>query len=113
MNTELEKPPLLLRYFHKYYKSIDDGQIKDTIEPFTEDDVRELRRFERGAFIRAGLAGALTGLAVAMGALVVDYVDALGDNHITRFILNYPEVFITIIAILATIAEIAFLLVHL
>jgi len=109
MNTELEKPPLLLRYFHKYYKSIDDGQIKDTIEPFTEDDVRELRRFERGAFIRAGLAGALTGLAVAMGALVVDYVDALGDNHITRFILNYPEVFITIIAILATIAEIVYL----
>jgi hypothetical protein len=109
MKTELEEPPLLLRYFHKYYKSIDDGLIEDTVEPFTENDVRELRRFERGAIVRAGLAGALSGLVAAMGALVVDYVDALGDNHVTRFILNYPEVFITIIAILATIVEVAYL----
>ena len=109
MKTELEEPPLLLRYFHKYYKSIDDGLIEDTVEPFTENDVRELRRFELGAIVRAGLAGALSGLAAAMGALVVDYVDALGDNHVTRFILNYPEVFITIIAILATIAEVCYL----
>jgi len=100
MTAELEKPPLLLRYFLKYYRKIDDGLIKDTIEPFTEDDVSELRRFERGAIIRAGLAGALTGLAVAMGALVVDYVDALGDNQVTRFILNYPEIFLTIVATL-------------
>ena len=109
MTAELEKPPLLLRYFLKYYRKIDDGLIKDTIEPFTEDDVSELRRFERGAIIRAGLAGALTGLAVAMGALVVDYVDALGDNQVTRFILNYPEIFLTIVATLVTIAEIAYL----
>ena len=109
MKPELEEPPLLLRYFHKYYKSIDDGLIEDTVEPFTENDVRELRRFEHGAIIRAGLAGALSGLAAAMGALVVDYVDALGETSVTRFIQNYPEVFITIIAILATIVEVSYL----
>ena len=109
MKTELEEPPLLLRYFHKYYKSIDDGLIEDTVEPFTENDVRELRRFERGAIVRAGLAGALSGLVAAMGALVVDYVEVLGDKNIIRFILNYPEIFISIISILATIAEVCYL----
>ena len=109
MKPELEEPPLLLRYFRKYYKSIDDGLIEDTVEPFTDDDVRELRRFEHGAIIRAGLAGALSGLAAAMGALVVDHIDALGETSVTRFIQNYPEVFITIIAILATIVEVSYL----
>ena len=109
MKPELEEPPLLLRYFRKYYKSIDDGLIEDTVEPFVDDDVRELRRFERGAIVRAGLAGALSGLAAAMGALVVDHIDALGETSVTRFIQNYPEVFITIIAILATIVEVSYL----
>ena len=109
MKPELEEPPLLLRYFRKYYKSIDDGLIEDTVEPFTDYDVRELRRLEHGAIIRAGLAGALSGLAAAMGALVVDHIDALGETSVTRFIQNYPEVFITIIAILATIVEVSYL----
>ena len=109
MKPELEEQPLLLRYFRKYYKSIDDGLIEDTVEPFVDDDVRELRRFEHGAIIRAGLAGALSGLAAAMGALVVDHIDALGETSVTRFIQNYPEVFITIIAILATIVEVSYL----
>ena len=109
MKPELEEPPLLLRYFQKYYKSIDDGLIEDTVEPLADDDVRELRRFEHGAIIRAGLAGALSGLAAAMGALVVDHIDALGETSVTRFIQNYPEVFITIIAILATIVEVSYL----
>ena len=109
MKPELEEPPLLLRYFRKYYKSIDDGLIEDTVEPFTDYDVRELKRLEHGAIIRAGLAGALSGLAAAMGALVVDHIDALGETSVTRFIQNYPEVFITIIAILATIVEVSYL----
>ena len=109
MKPELEEQPLLLRYFRKYYKSIDDGLIEDTVEPFTDYDVRELRRLEHGAIIRAGLAGALSGLAAAMGALVVDHIDALGETSVTRFIQNYPEVFITIIAILATIVEVSYL----
>jgi len=109
MNTELEEPPLLLRYFHKYYKAIDDGHIEDKVEPFTEDDVRELSKFEHGAIFRAGLAGAFCGLATALGALVVDQIGVFGENSFTRIIQNYPEIFITIIAILATIVEVSYL----
>jgi hypothetical protein len=103
--------PLLERVSSRYLRSIAEGAPAaiDAIHVLNPKEREGLRRVERGAVIRAGLAGAINAILTGAGQLVAARVLGHRPEHATAAqLVSYWGIF-GVLAIVFAILEIAFL----